>query len=280
MVIRTYFWHARVMSGPRRTLHRVRSRGRAKPFRSGNAGDVFTRDVLASRYGLPVQNVEDGGRRLLCVGSIADRIDTGDLVCGIGVKHRTSPPSGVALAGIVGLRGPITLEQFERSGYDTSGVRFLLDPGLLMRFMAPDGIDAIPGRAIFVPHYRERSHYRLPWRYPPNLDVVDVDAEPLELARRILSASVVFTSSLHGLIFAHALERPSVLVAPQTDEPLLKYEDYHASVGLPFRRPPRDIFEAVRGPTPDSAVTIRYGESDFHFPAETDLRRAGIITGS
>src|SRR5690606_38420197 len=117
---------------------------------------------------------------------------------------------------VVGVRGPITYDAFKATGHDVSGVRFLKDPGLLIRFLAgPEPAVPQAGRVIFIPHYRERHLYK---SLPKGITLVDIDAEPLELARTIREANLVYASSLHGIIFAHALERPCVWVKPQTEE--------------------------------------------------------------
>ena len=112
---------------------------------------------------------------------------------------------------------------------------------------------------------------------PTGVRVVDVDNKPVEVARQIQEAELLFTSSLHGLIFAHALGRPCVLIRPLTEEPEIKYQDYLAAVGLPWPGW-RTLDEARRSPSPVSPVDLAYGPDDFALPRLQD--RFGPLAGS
>ncbi len=275
--MRAYFWHVRRVSRLRLLMHRLRGRDPSQYFLTGNAGDLVARDVVKLAYGARAQHASEGGRRLLCVGSIAHHLQPGDVVCGIGVRG-VVPSRDQAPCRIFGLRGPITYERFRAAGHDLSELRFLKDPGLLLRFMVPDrALPPEPGKVVFIPHYRERAMHRRRG-LPRGIQLVDIDDEPLALARHILSAELVYASSLHGIVFAHALERPCVYVAPQTEEPSLKYEDYFASMDLTFPRPLLRIADARTAPRPDSPASVKITREEFDFPSEEVLRDAGVWT--
>lgn len=278
MVIRAFYWHRRVR--PRwflRLKNRLRPK-QSRDFAVGNAGDIYARELLQARYELPIRNVRSGGRRILCVGSIGHLVEAGDVVCGIGVKTREIAPASAPSRPVVGLRGPITYEVFAEAGYDVSSVRFLMDPGLLVGRIYPlDHVEA-DDRTIFIPHYRERWQYRN--GLPPGVEMIDIDASARDVARAVAGASLVYASSLHGIIFAHALGRPCVYVRPQTSEGSLKYEDYYASVGLPYRAPARDIYDALRQPKPDSPADLSIDLDDARFPDLNELEAWGIVEGS
>jgi pyruvyltransferase len=222
VAVRTFYWQ-----GKRRLALR-----RAYRWRHGNAGDLFNAHLLGWAYpDEPVLNIDREGRRLLLVGSVAHRVLPGDVVCGIGGKSPDLPPVPGRVV-VRGARGPLTLRALQRAGYDTSDVRFLADPGLVIGRLHPDlpAIAAEPGRVSFIPHFRERERYR---RGTP-FHFIDIDAPPYEVARQIAGSEAVYSSSLHGLIWAHALGRPAALVTPQTGEPEFKYRDYFESIGRPF----------------------------------------------
>lgn len=269
--MRTFYWDARVVG--RRGLARRRLTGRAGLFfRTGNAGDIFNRDLIRMTYGVDAQNVLDDGRRLLLVGSVAHLLRDGDVVCGIGTQDRGIPSAAEVRCTVIGVRGPLTLEAFAAAGHDVSRVRFQLDPGLLIRkFVTPR--EPAVGRVIMIPHYRERDRY-LRSRIR-GVVMVDIDAEPVSLAREIQKAELVYTSSLHGMVFAHALGRPCVLVAPLTAEPIIKYQDYAASVGLPWAPVP-SFDEARRRPAPTSPHEVHFTDDDFALPSLDELRAGGI----
>lgn len=280
MEIRTYFWHARLRPRWYLRLQERVFRRQSRCFAVGNAGDIYATYLLSFLYGARINNVDHGGRRILTVGSIGHKVQAGDLLCGIGVKSPDIPAPPSWLAPIYGLRGPISYDIFEKSGYDVSSVRFLMDPGLLVRRVLPlseAGNSAGAGEKIlFIPHYRERWMHRN--KLPRGVKMLDIDASPVDVAQAILDASLVYSSSLHGIIFAHALGRPCVPVKPQTEESSLKYEDYFLSVGLPYKATSDGIHEARRRTAPTSPSDLAIDLDSFVFPELKDLQEFGIAT--
>lgn len=175
---------------------------------------------------------------------------------------------------MLGLRGPISYDEFSRKGYDLSQVKFLMDPGLLVRFMYYDeAIKPEPGATAFVPHYKERRIYK---KLSESMKIIDIDATPEQVCKKILSVEHVFSSSLHGIIFAHALGRPASLVLPKT-ESLLKYKDYYSSMGLDFPTPISDIDDIRLANVKPSPVSLSYREEDFVFPEIQLLQKNGVV---
>lgn len=274
MKIRTYFWHDRVISRPRMMVRRWLGRDDGRYFSVGNAGDLFGAELIGDRYHAAAVNDAVRGNRLLIVGSIAHRALSGDILAGPGLLTTARPvPSAATRLRIWGLRGPITYDAFKAAGHDLSEVKFLLDPGLLMRFSMANRQPATSRGVIFIPHHRERAlHART---MPKGIRLVDIDARPAQIAEAILGAELVYASSLHGVIFAHALNRPCVLVQP-AQQALLKYEDYFAAVGLPFPKPLPFIQDADFRTAPVSPADLSFREEDFIFPEVALLRDAGI----
>ena len=274
MDIRTYYWHARVVSKLKVLKNKLRGVDRSNYFVTGNAGDIFTKDIINHIYSLESKNVKNEGGRLLVVGSIANVIRSGDLLCGIGVKHREIPKASDGRCKIEGLRGPISYDVFKAAGHDVSDVKFLLDPGLLARFIARRRVRHAPKGVIFIPHYREKTLYEK--SLPSNMSLVDIDAHPLDVFRKIEEAELVYSSSLHGIIFAHALNRPCVFVKPQTEEPILKYKDYYASINQDYIEPLDSIYDANYKSSPISPLSLNYKKEDFIFPSLKSLIELGI----
>lgn len=103
-----------------------------------------------------------------------------------------------------------------------------------------------------------------------------VDQTPLEFAKQIARAETVYSSSLHGLIFAHALGRPAALVAPLTPEPEIKYRDYAASVGEAWRTP-GDLDETLRRATPNVPASVPTLIASAAFPTRAELAETGAL---
>lgn len=278
MEVRTFFWHERIHSSKWRSVKRWTGGRASMKFSIGNAGDIFARDIIQMVYGLSARNVRDAGNRLLTIGSIAHQIRPGDIVCGLGTKDDNVPNARQAPCTIIGVRGPITLQVLEDAGHDIDNVQFVADPGLLIRHMVTIESDPGKGRTIFIPHYRERHMYRR--RLVAGTEVIDIDQLPLDLAREIIGADLVYSSSLHGIIFAHSLGRPCVPIAPQTEEPSLKYEDYFASVGLTYRRPATSIHDLRFAAKPTSPPSIDTNNLLASFPSREQLVRHQVMEPS
>lgn len=273
MTVRTYFWHHPM----KKTENRLRwVKRRRVPWRVGNAGDIYNTDLVRYLYGVEPVNDKDMGRRLLMVGSIMDKSRDGDVIAGVGARgHQDVPSHRDVRLEVVGVRGPLSAKALHDAGHDIGGLQFMFDPGLLITRIFPElrGIQPEPGRVGFVPHYREGPQYRTNRRY----NVIDVDATPLDFAREIARCERVYSSSLHGVIFAHALGRPVALVAPRTSEPEFKYRDYLGSVGLAWREPIglKETMSSVEPVVPDGIPALI---ATAAFPTIDELRERGVAT--
>lgn len=273
MAVRTFYWET-TPEAPRRRFSRRAPEPSPSGWRYGNVGDIFNRDLVRHLYGEEPLNTDDAGRRVLLVGSTVHRMRDGDIIAGVGTKGSPQPAAAEVSARIWGARGPLTVDLLRETGHDVSDIRFLLDPGLLIARVHPQLARIRPkrGRTVFIPHYRERDRFADTADYR----VIDVDQTPLEFAKQIARAEAVYSSSLHGLVFAHALGRPAALVAPLTAEPELKYRDYAASVGETWRTP-GDLAETMRRVTPSVPSTIPGLIDSAVFPTRAELSEAGAI---
>src|SRR5690606_27412157 len=134
---------------------------------------------------------------------------------------------------IYGLRGPLSYEILQRSGFDVSTVKFLFDTGLLIKLFAKP-INVQPTKISFIPHYREQHGFRN--KLPKGMTMIDIDNHPRKVAEKICSSKLVYSSSLHGIIFSHALGIPCIYVKPQTNESEFKFIDYYESVNLSYKK--------------------------------------------
>lgn len=270
MAVRTYFWEKTTAPKSRRLPWQKPASG----LQVGNVGDIYNRDIVRYLFDDEPQNAEEGGHRILLVGSTVHRLQPGDVVAGVGTKGSVIPPAPTDGARIVGVRGPLTAQALKDAGYSLDELSFMFDPGLLIDRLFPEllDIEAEPGRVIFIPHYRERHNFRSNKKYT----VVDVDATPRDFGAAIRRAETVYSSSLHGVIFAHALQRPATLVSPLTAEPQIKYRDYFASVKLPWNSP-LQLDEAMRTSTPALPEDLAAVTAGFEVPSAGELRAAGVI---
>lgn len=274
MVINTFYWDP-VALGKYRGIFSFLKSNNSPGFRHGNAGDLFARDILRRIYDSEVRNTEKGPR-ILSVGSIAHKVKDGDIICGVGVKSpELMIPSISRKVEIFGVRGPLSERVLRVNGFDTKDIRFQLDPGLLLRFFFSESqISEFGSDIIFIPHYRERHIYKE--KPPIGVRVVDIDSNPIDIGRQILSSKLVFSSSLHGIIFSHTLGRPTIFVRPKTSESIFKYEDYYLSIGQSLPRPVENVDLKIAAGMSDSPINLNFSEKDFSFPSIEKLLQTGI----
>lgn len=252
-----------------------------RTFRTGNFGDIASKEVVEKVSGLATGKPVEGRPRMLAIGSVLHRAQAGDVVWGSGVKGGTAPlPEGLDLT-VAAVRGPHSIEYLESSGIDTSRVTELFDPGCLLPHLFADRIAKFEPRGgdRIIPHYRDdlilrRSHYdRLD-------DFVSVDRSPLDMIKEMVGADRVFSSSLHGIIFAESLGIPAYWLAPIGNEDELKYYDYYLGTDRPDVKRFESLEEALRS-DPMELPTFRPEAYLATFPTDVlgDLTFSGVRPG-
>jgi hypothetical protein len=258
---------------------RIQKKNLNNSFIYGNSGDVFTEEIIKQYYKkftdkLTIENISSEGKRLLIIGSIGHRVMPGDILCGVGIKDKMLPDPRNTPCKIIGLRGPISYELFKRAGYDLSEVEFLMDPGLLIKYYVDTKKPIKPKGAAFIPHYRERNAYKS--KRNKGLKYIDIDNCATNIAEQILASELVYSSSLHGIIFSHALNRPCVFVKPQTSEPLIKFQDYYESMNIRMPAPISSIEKISFINAPISPPDLKFKKKDFIFPELSVLKKNKI----
>lgn len=201
-------------------------------FATGNFGDIASRQIAEKLSGAPVRNPIPGEPRLLAIGSVLHRAQSGDVVWGSGVKGEKDPlPEGIDL-DVRAVRGPLSLEYLQKSGISTERVTHTFDPGVLFPHLYAAELEKSPARGgdRIIPHYHDDLEMRR--RHSSHVEsFVSVDCTPLAMMRAIKGADRVFSSSLHGVIFAEAMGIPAYWLAPVGGENELKYYDYYYGTG-------------------------------------------------
>lgn len=196
----------------------------AKKPKPGNFGDVLT-PVLLDHFDIAHEYSTDS-YDTLCIGSIARMAGPGVTVLGSGiidVREELNPAADWRF-----VRGPITRNSLIASGGHCAPVYG--DPAMLLPLMC------IEGRKRYnlgiVPHY---SDYELVKNMYPKHRVIDVLRwDPLEVAREITECRSIVSSSLHGIICAHAFGIPVAWVkfgqSIKGDD--VKFYDHYMALGL------------------------------------------------
>ena len=190
-----------------------------------NFGDMLTPHVL-SYFNIPFRYSEIKNADTLCIGSIARFATSGMTVLGSGVIRRNEELNPDAIWRFV--RGPHTRANVIACG--GSCPKLYGDPALLLPLFCEESEKEYD--VGLVPHYwdYDRAHNR----FSGDCHVIDVvNPDPLEVAREITKCRHILSSSLHGIICAHAYGIPATHLKFSTlwgDG--IKFEDYYASIDL------------------------------------------------
>jgi pyruvyltransferase len=172
---------------------------------------------------------DEPGDKYLVIGSIIEYATPATVVWGAGLLSRDDwiDPGTRILA----VRGPLTRRRALECGADCPEVYG--DPALLLpRFYTPrPTLDR--ARLGVVPHYFDKPRLFAHWRAPEGCRLIDIQGRAEQVIDEIAACDQIVSSSLHGLIVAHAFGVPALWV--MFSDTLLgddsKFRDYLASVG-------------------------------------------------
>jgi hypothetical protein len=194
-----------------------------------NFGDWLGPQLL-ERYGIPVEWADAAEADLVSVGSVLARVPDGWIGTVLGSGFiRPGISRDLSKARVLAVRGALT-----RDACGLPGSTPLGDLGILVDELANQPLPVSPERrrALLVPHYVDR---RMRWRHPLT-PRASVTGDLQVLLRAVASTSVVYTSSLHGLIAADVLGVPQILEpAERVRGGLFKFEDYVSAFGETIR---------------------------------------------
>ena len=239
--------HARSLSFDLELEERAAARGTPRTRRTalwwmkgpypGNFGDVLNPYVVEKLSGEPPVFVERP-KGMLAIGSTIKFAGTGTLVWGSGTPRTTDTLA--ADADYRAVRGPLTRELVLRSGGSCPEV--FGDPGLLLPSLyAPTGIQK--RHAVGLIRHLNHGHLELRLDGVEEISVSRCGYDEIEdFVDEVLACDVILSTSLHGLITAHAYgvparwcafgEEPGAVPGDGT-----KFLDYFRSVGLPDQEP-------------------------------------------
>jgi len=192
----------------------------------GNFGDILA-PLILQHYGYEVSHAGPENPDYLFIGSIAKWAKAGTTVLGSG-----SMTSGARLdpqAKWRWVRGPRTRELVIKNGGQCPEIYG--DPALLL----PRIVDAAPKKIHklgITPHYVDYAEVK---RQYPDLPVINlINADPREVIQQITACDRIISSSLHGIIAAHAYGIPAAWAkfSNQLAGDDTKFHDHHEALGL------------------------------------------------
>ena len=281
--LRAYWWRSKQVSA--RDPKREQQLG-AGGFVHGNFGDYAVPPIVGRITGLPIAPPVGAGPMLYTIGSLIQILSDGDAVWGTGMNGGTAELWKVPRElHVYATRGPISLEFLRRHGFDTGRVSRTFDPGSLVGALFADEIGWLRAQSahrrqnfILIPHYRDEAAMRR--IYAAHADHIrSVDTPFLELLGEILSADLVVSSSLHGLVMAEALGVPAVWHRPLMGEDELKFNDYYLGTDRWRILRADNLTEALRA----APMRLPVFDTDAMlatFPSAAELEALGILVSA
>ncbi|PYI37595.1 hypothetical protein CVS30_14435 [Arthrobacter psychrolactophilus] len=219
-----------------------------------NFGDEVSRHFLQELTGESFRWRQPAKAEYLGIGSVlnsAIRSGFSGTIIGSGLRRPlATDESPDPSCNFIGVRGHLTAKEVGLPPEAAIG-----DPGLLARsvFSKPnhERQSAMP---VLIPHFEvlnsKSGRSSLKALRSEGWDVILPNTPPAEVARAVRQAPFVASSSLHGYIFAHALDTPTTLLEfrDESGEPDFKFRDYLSVFGLePSRTHARDLSHKTVG---------------------------------
>lgn len=166
------------------------------------------------------------------------------------------------------VRGYLSLEKIREQIAEGSCVKFadkvaIGDPGLLLPlFISPSDKKY---RIGIVPHFSEIEYFEE--TYGDKYHVIDLRSADIEfVTNEITSCEYILSTSLHGIIVAHAYGVPALWcehTGLEEDTNGFKFHDYFSSIGIESYLPIREFDEVLK----DESTIV----------AQFNIRRASIL---
>lgn len=163
------------------------------------------------------------------IGSVLTHVNTHCIVWGSGIVSKLYP---IKKAKFLAVRGPQTRKHLLKQGYQVPTIYG--DPALLLpRFFNPKVSKVY--KVGIVPHYSDFSKIQKLYSGINSVTIIDLMTNDIEKTTvEILKCKKIVSSSLHGIIVAHAYGIPAIWQKFSNnifgDD--IKYQDYFESVGI------------------------------------------------
>lgn len=201
-----------------------------------NVGDAISELIVARISGRRIEVVGEAAfdrPNLIAGGSIAHWSDRYSVLWGCGLISDRIVPSH-APARVLAVRGTLTRDRLRALGVPAG--ELVGDVAVLLPEIVA-GAAPVRHRLGLVPHYVDRdSSFVDEWRRL-GVAVLDVGAAPDAFVRGLTSCERIVSSSLHGIVLAHAYGIPAAWVelSDRVHGNGFKFFDYYSSLGVAAR---------------------------------------------
>jgi len=165
---------------------------------------------------------------IIAVGSVIRWGNPKSQIWGSGFMNEDDPFGGGTVHAV---RGRLTAQKLQEAGQQRCEV--FGDPALLLPLWIPAGTKKKHKLGI-IPHWKEVELFK---NITDNqFNIIDLRSSEIHrIIGEICDCSHILSSSLHGLIVAHAYGIPALWVkAGDIDTDGFKFRDYFSSVNIPF----------------------------------------------
>lgn len=191
-----------------------------------NFGDLLT-PLIFEYFDIPYKFTSKDQANVLCVGSIARHARDNTVVLGSGMinsrKEKLNPNADWRF-----VRGPYTRQRVTDCGGTCPEIYG--DAAMLLPLICPPKEKEY--EVGIVPHFVDYNNVKE--NYPTYKVINVVNEDPLEVAKEISKCKKIISSSLHGIIAAHAYNIPAAWVkfSNNIKGNDIKFKDHYASLGL------------------------------------------------
>ena len=167
-------------------------------------------------------------KNILAIGSILSSANRRSIVWGSGFMTANEKCKA---RKIYAVRGKLTAVRLKELGYNIADIVYG-DPALLLPLL----VSPSKQKKYFVgiiPHWCETDKFIS--QYGNQFHIIDMRTDNIkEFVKDLTSCKYIFSSSLHGIIIAHAYGIPALLIEKKEEKEYgyFKYEDYFSSVAI------------------------------------------------
>jgi pyruvyltransferase len=198
-----------------------------------NVGDVLGATIVRAIANRPVVTIGEAScdrPNLIALGSIAHWADERSVLWGCGLINDWIEPRANP-AAVLALRGRLTRDRLTARGIVCPDV--LGDVGLLLPRFVPPALTR-RHRVGIVPHYADRESAFVAECRQLGIPIVDSLGDPDRYVELLTSCQLILSSSLHGIVFAHAYGIPAawVQISQEVHGHGFKFFDYYSSLDV------------------------------------------------
>lgn len=195
-------------------------------FRKLHLNDIFNA-IRSWNFSKIRTNLYSWQNNLMAIGSILKWGNNRTKIWGSGFLYESDSFNG---GKIYALRGEYSNNKLKEMGY--KGCEIFGDPALLLPLIVP--CDNKPKKILgIIPHWQDLNSMPPPNK---NYDIINLKTTNIiDKINEITSYQYILSTSLHGIIVAHAYGIPAIWIQQnKIDGDGIKFKDYFSSVNIPI----------------------------------------------